>query len=348
MSAENPPEFAIRTLTPTPANISAAIGIVDSAGVNIAGVDASGRFTVKIEDTSGNSITSTAGNLNIDINAQSIGAVKVSRDNTVNSATHGLFANILQGDAVISATHGLFTNILQGDAVISATHGLFTNILQGDAVLTAANPVPVQASQGGAVLSATNGLFSNILQGNVVLSATHGLFTNVLQGDAALTAANPLPERISADGTNFVAVTHPLFVELSDGTNPFGTSGNPIFVSSGNVSGTPKRLTVMGANITKGTSTDADFTVPGGKTWTVYEIEMSPGESGHFTVILDPAGANTTVGVYFTQGGATYRKAFRAPVAVPTLTTGMILRVTRNNDSNQDAKFSVNVLVVEV
>jgi len=77
----------------------------------------------------------------------------------VNSATNGLYDNLLQGNAVISATNGLYSNLLQGNAALSATNGLYANLLQGNAAL-----------------SATNGLYGNLLQGNVALSLTNPLF----------------------------------------------------------------------------------------------------------------------------------------------------------------------------
>ena len=74
----------------------------------------------------------------------------------VNSATNGLYANNLQGNAVLSATNGLYTNVLQGNAVLGATNGLYTNILQGNVALSATNPLitstfiaPMTSAQGG-------------------------------------------------------------------------------------------------------------------------------------------------------------------------------------------------------
>ena len=59
----------------------------------------------------------------------------------VNSATNGLYGNLLQGNAVISATNGLYSNLLQGNAALSATNGLYANFLQGNAALSLTNPL---------------------------------------------------------------------------------------------------------------------------------------------------------------------------------------------------------------
>lgn len=54
-----------------------------------------------------------------------IGGVVLYQGTTANSATNGIYSNLLQGNAVISATNGLFTNQLQGNAVLSATNPSF-------------------------------------------------------------------------------------------------------------------------------------------------------------------------------------------------------------------------------
>ena len=49
----------------------------------------------------------------------------ISRDSTVNSATHGLYTNLLQGDAVNSATNPVFAAISATNAANSATNPIF-------------------------------------------------------------------------------------------------------------------------------------------------------------------------------------------------------------------------------
>ena len=84
-----------------------------------------------------------------------IGAFNLSIAAAVNSATNGIYTNLLQGNAVISATNGLFSNQLQGNAVLSATNGAFTNILQGNAVNSVTNPIFVEQAANADPCSAS-------------------------------------------------------------------------------------------------------------------------------------------------------------------------------------------------
>lgn len=158
-------------------------------------------------------------------------AIPVSRDATANSTTHGLYSNLLQGDAVISATNGIYSNTLQGNVVLSATNGLFSNLLQGNAVL-----------------SATNGLFANQLQGNAVLSATNGAFANILQGNAVLSVSNPSFARSVAGATGGGTISSAIAPATPAGANLKASAGTVLKVFATTIQTTPVYIKLYNAS----------------------------------------------------------------------------------------------------
>lgn len=139
----------------------------------------------------------------------------------VQGGTGGSDVNIVSvAGSAISATNPLFTNISVASAAVDLTNALPVQIsVDGTNLSSATHPLAVQLSQADAALSTTNGLYGNVLQGNAVLSETNGLYANVLQDNQFTSESNPLFAQLSADGTNAVAVGHPLFVELSNGAS---------------------------------------------------------------------------------------------------------------------------------
>jgi hypothetical protein len=253
MAADQNQGQRIQTWLPAPtATLDVQVGITDTTGTKTWVLDAASRGEVSLF-ASGTGLTVTGSNLNINIAQQTATALAISRDGAVNSATHGLFTNVLQGDAVLSATNGLFSNVLQGNAV----------------------------------LSATNGLFGNILQGNAVLSATHGIFTNILKGDAVLSVSNSLPVQLT-DGTNFLGtVGNPVivsFTPLSTGTDiyPYHQSAAVVapaatdthtYTPSGALDGYIRRIAVQAPGY-------ANFVVKRGAT-TLFKFSVSPAHPMH-------------------------------------------------------------------
>ena len=118
------------------------VGIIDSAGTNVATVKAASTIPAATDKTlvvGLNPGTSVAGTpTGAIVTVQGVGSMTpfaVSRDTTANGATHGLYSNLLQGDTVLSATNGSFANILQGNAALSATNGLYANLMVGNAAV---------------------------------------------------------------------------------------------------------------------------------------------------------------------------------------------------------------------
>jgi hypothetical protein len=347
----------------TDATTDVQVAVYDSAGVNALSINGSGQALAQV---SGNTAANAVGNpifVELSNGTNAIDAThplasRISADGTnYVDATHGLYSNLLQGNAVLSATNGVYTNILSGNAVLSAsnalasrisadgsnyvdaTHGLYSNLLQGNAVLSATNGLYSNLLQGNAILSATNGLFSNVLQGNAVLSATNGLYSNILQGNAALSASNPLPDRISADGTNFVSVSHPLFVELSDGTNPLGTSGNPIIVTftETGTGGTQvfKYHKGDGSNVNlaaNGGTYNYDYTVTTGKTLSFRKLVVTAPDYAHVDLIYDPSGTNVTYATLFVGPGCTTVE-IDFNDELPQFAATKVVRCTLTNDA---------------
>lgn len=85
-----------------------------------------------------------------------IGQVSLNIAAAANSATNGIYSNLLQGNAVISATNGLYFNVLQGNAAISATNGGYANLLQGNAVNSVTNPIFVEQAANADPCSAAS------------------------------------------------------------------------------------------------------------------------------------------------------------------------------------------------
>ncbi len=99
----------------------------------------------------------------------------------VNSATNGLFTDILQGNAVLGATNGLYSNVLQGNVALSATNGLYTNLLQGNAVLSATNPIFVSPATSATWAATESGTW-NITNISGTVSLPTGAATSANQG----------------------------------------------------------------------------------------------------------------------------------------------------------------------
>ena len=76
-----------------------------------------------------------------------IGQVSLNIAAAANSATNGIYTNMLQGNAVLSATNGIYTNLLQGNAVNSVTNPIFVEqVANADPCSASANKTNVAIS----------------------------------------------------------------------------------------------------------------------------------------------------------------------------------------------------------
>ncbi len=128
-----------------------------------------------------------------------------------NSATNGMYFNLLQGNAVLSATNPIFDRLTIGAGLVSATNGIYSNLLQGNAVLTAANPIFSDISTGGAVVSNSNPLRTQ--QPTVTQANITNTTANVPNTDTAVT--------LTASSTHICVKTDPaaaiLYVDFTNG-----------------------------------------------------------------------------------------------------------------------------------
>jgi hypothetical protein len=166
-------------------------------------------------------------------------------------------------------------------------------------------------------------------------TAANGNFAEVTTANAVLAVANPIPTRLS-NGTAFNSVTAPAFVELTDGTNPLGTSTNPISVvaSPGGSGTTVYRFN--NATVTAGATTNVDYTVTALTTLTILKIVVSGPAAGNYALIIDPAGTNVTkIKLYTSPGSTVAEYVFARPL---TVAAGLVVRIAKNNDDNQTAE----------
>ncbi len=211
------------------------------------------------------------------------------------------------GGAVNSATNGLYTNVLQGNAVLSATNGLFSNILQNNAVLSASNPLPTTPEIAGAVNSATNGLYVNLLQGNTVNASGNPIFAQLTAGSTTVGNVNQTSGTAGfskiTDGTNGPAAVKPastaaaatdlsLVVQLSP--NGVGSASTPLSVVSNQSVGSGSFATAQASPGVAATLIAAARTgVSGTGRIAAIIINMST-----VPVFLGASGVTTTTGSY--------------------------------------------------
>jgi len=178
----------------------------------------------------------------------------------------------------------LQVNITQtGGTAISATNPLFAELTDGTSVIDASNPLDVQLGDGTTQAGVTAGLTALkvdlVGEGGTAISATNPVIAQISDGTAVLdnTADHFLPVRISADGTNFMDASHPIY------TSAAAPSGTFIEYTTGTV--------------TSG-STDS----------TTFKKEASSGSLYIKRIILSASGAFKAE-VQYTEGGSSSTKA---------------------------------------
>jgi hypothetical protein len=285
----------------TDVSTDVTVRLADSVGTNLAAVDASGRIAVSIA-------------------AQTLTAVAVSATTSANAAGNPIFiAPVVGGSALTATSNALDVNIKSSGVTafpVSAT----------TALNTAANPLLVQPGLGGAALSVSN---------PIPVEITNGTSFN--------SQANPTFAAVSKN-TTINSVSNPILMQLSDGSAAVGTSGNPIYVTQTAgpevPTGTVLHKYDKTASVASGGTANFDYTVTSGKTLSIQRMTFSAPEAGHFDVIVDPSGTPVNIGtVYVGPSCTTQDMEFNdIPLQV---TTGLVLRVVKNNDSHTSAPYVV-------
>ena len=149
----------------------------------------------------------------------------------------------------------LQVNITQtGGTAISVSNPLFAELTDGTTAISASNPLNTQIGDGTtqvAVTSALTALKVDLAgEGGTAISASNPVIVQLSDGTAALTntADHFIPIRISADGTNFMSASYPIytseaapsgtFIEYTTATVTSGATDSTTFkkeASSGSI-----------------------------------------------------------------------------------------------------------------
>jgi len=182
----------------------------------------------------------------VDINAQSLTALKVSKDANANSATNPIIVQPSDGTAVNAQGNPLYSVVSKDTNANALTNPIYTQTsADGTNAVSATAPFFVRQTDGTAANAVDHPAWSRLSQdGTNPVDATHPLPISLNLTLNAVT--NPIWFRISQDGTNPMDATHPLSIskDLSlnavtnpiafrlsiDGTNWLGPS-NPLPIS---------------------------------------------------------------------------------------------------------------------
>jgi hypothetical protein len=201
----------------------------------------------------------TAGGLDVDVNLQSLTALKVSATAAANTLANPMFTQLSQdGTNAMDATHPiaisatlaanavgnpLFASVSATGAANLITNPMFFQISQdGTNPIAAANPLPISATMaanatgnriythgnidqvGGAAL----GLGEDNAAGSVPVVLASDKYVRVSDDTNANTVANPIAIQISQDGTNALAAANPLPISATMAANAVG---NPLYAA---------------------------------------------------------------------------------------------------------------------
>lgn len=109
-----------------------AAKLVDTAGVNELSITGTGHIPTDLNAGDGTALNHTAGKLHIDIQAQGLGGVKLSRDGGAPTTSNANYAEIVTNNAVIDETNPLAVRLVdpsdpvgtaQSSAALSALLG---------------------------------------------------------------------------------------------------------------------------------------------------------------------------------------------------------------------------------
>lgn len=172
-----------------------------------------GTNSVRIQDSSGNSLNSTSGDLNVSLRDSAGTAITLSGGNLKSSLFDSSGnAAILTDNQVSPGSYGV--------VVVGGNDG--SNIRDIAVDSSGRLKVDLFDNAGSALNSTSNALNTSLRDGsgNTVSSTSNALDINVKSQTNAIKVS-----KSTADN----AAANPIFVELSDGAAAFGTSGNPLF-----------------------------------------------------------------------------------------------------------------------
>lgn len=165
-----------------------------------------------------------------------------------NGPTAGSNVNVVSvAGSAIALSNPLFTQIsADGTNAVNTTHGLYFNLLQGNAVNAASNPSYLQLTNGTNANDATHGSYFNLLQGNAVISATNPLFTNLSVGSAATSITNAVPTIMGNSTISTYLASTGYFTPVATATDMVG------IVGSGTKTIKIQKITMSGTQTTAG------------------------------------------------------------------------------------------------
>ena len=232
---------------------------------------------------------------------------------------------------------------------------------QGTTPISTRNPAPtanldaqvgIVGSNGTDILEPdSSGRLTVKLQdgsGNVINSTTGRLHTTVSKDGAANAVNNAIFTQLS-DGTAAISNTNPLPSGIYDGSgNLLGVSGNPLLVTTGGVSGTPKsdyEQTTSDTITKNGGTYNFDMAVTASLTYKMNKIAVGSNEQMHFDVIDDAtaaeAGPTQVFTLYVAPASPFAQYEFKNPLEFAGGTAGTTLRITATNNGNKDSDASV-------
>jgi hypothetical protein len=317
MAAEDSGSQGVKTISPGGlVNVDIQVALTSSDGLNFAAVTGTGHQLVDNFDGTGNALTSTGGALDVNLESQT---GNISVDVAAFSASP-LDVNVQDGagNDITSTASALHVYLDDQNGNIDVNIAAF------------AVAVDVNLQDGaGTDLTSTGG----------------ALDVNIASG-----LADPLPVDIDAQSLGSVAVSidntpnavaNPLFVELSDGTNAVGTSGNPIYIqeAGGGLVGVPVQK-FSKVNIAKEADNAADYSYTAGteaggsEDLYVSKIVLHGHESGHVELKNN---AVTILWLYKSASEGKSEYKFEEPIKV---LNGDVFLAVRTNDGNRAADFT--------
>ena len=240
--------------------------VVGSTTANLLDVDASGRTTAKLADGAGTALLSSTGKLQIDVSAQGLAALKVSRDGATPAATNGVYSELTVSNAVLNPGNPVPVHLSNGTVSIGGT---------------AAGPVSVRFSNGTAYNAEATPIFVELAEAGTNLGMGNPLWTRLTDGTAAFgTETNPVYTTPVADITPGTVIRqHNLAAAVADA----GASNHDYTVT------TAKTLEL--AEVTVSSPDAATFAIifdaSGASPETVATIFLAPGSTVH-TMTFSP------------------------------------------------------------
>lgn len=337
-------------------NGDAAVKIVDGTVTSQAlGVDASGKITVKLDDSSGNGVTSQSNGaqraLDVGINVsgtqvdpRQVRALTAADVVTANQGTANTIANawpvkITDGTNTATAT-------ATGELKVSVTQPLPGGTNNIGSVNQGTSPWVTKDQADGPVTPGTVAPFSELIgaQYNTTLPTLTTGQQAALQADSSgrLLVSQPTASALNAqarlqDGTGNAITsatagsTRPLDVALRDGSGGLYSITNPVPVAvTADLTGTEICSYNTAATIAAGATSNHDYTVTAGKTFLLNQIEASA--SGKMKIEVQVEGPSNTFTTKFVQFNSTAETNMSIHItSTIAVAAGLRVRVIRTN-----------------